>query len=253
MKRKIIHIDESLCDGCGQCVTACHEGAIQLVDGKARLVSEVYCDGLGDCIGECPTGALTIEVREANAFDEKAVKKHLAQIEQAKKPVAPEVAACACPGSAIRVMNRENDEGAETLSATNMRSRLGHWPVQIMLIPPQAPFLKNADLLFCADCVPFALPGFHSRYLDGKAVLVGCPKLDDLDLYREKFKEILAVAQPEKITVLKMEVPCCNGFSFAVLEARDACCPDLPVEIQTIGIQGDILSREVIAGESAAI
>lgn len=257
MKRKIIKIEESLCDGCGQCVDACHEGAIQVIEGKARLVSEVYCDGLGDCIGECPTGALTIEEREADAFDEEAVKNHLTKIEKTNSLSAQEPTACACPGSAMRVFNTVSDENnaenGNTTPIQNMRSQLGHWPVQLMLVPPQAPFLKNADILLCADCVPFALPGFHSRYLKDRALLVGCPKLDNLEYYREKLKDILAVAKPKSLTVLKMEVPCCGGIAQAAIEARDNSCPDISVEIQTIGIQGDILSSELIAGGLAAI
>ena len=252
MKRNIIKIDESLCDGCGQCVDACAEGAIQLVDGKARLVSEIYCDGLGACIGDCPAGALTVEEREAEAFDEGAVEEHLERLEKEKGSVAPAPAACACPGSALRMMNQDKSDD-DTMTPANIKSQLSSWPVQLMLVPPQAPFLKGADILLTADCVPFALPGFHSRYLKGKTLLIGCPKLDNLDFYQDKLKEILAVARPKSITVLKMEVPCCTGISHIALEARDKVLPDLPVEVHTIGIQGDVLEKEIYGSSSKKV
>lgn len=260
MQRQIIKIDEELCTGCGECVLACAEGAIRIIDGKAKLVSEVYCDGLGACLGECPEGALTIETREAEEFDEEATAKYLenqkpdAETSAAKNP-HEEPCGCpgtalrsfaahagsGCPGSALREMDRapENSDDAPC----DLPSHLSHWPVQLMLVPPQAPFLKNADLLICADCVPFALPDFHSKWLKGRKVLVGCPKLDDLDFYREKLKEIFAIAKPKSVTVLKMEVPCCGGIAFAVHEAIKAVNPDIPLEIHTIGIQGDEITQ----------
>ncbi len=247
MQREIIRIDQELCDGCGECIDACAEGAIALVDGKAKLVSDVYCDGLGACIGDCPTGALTIETRNADAFDEKAVETHLGRLEMVKNSKMEESAACACPGSAMRMMNRESESSDESLPV-NLRSELGSWPVQLMLVPPQAPFLKGADILLCADCVPFAMPGFHSRYLKGKALLVGCPKLDDLPYYQEKLNEIFALAKPKSVTVLKMEVPCCTGISHIAIEARNKANINIPMEIQTIGIRGDILSIEKSEG-----
>jgi ferredoxin len=231
--RKIIHIDEEKCDGCGLCADACHEGAIRIVSGKAKLVSESYCDGLGDCLGECPQGAITIEEREAAGFDEEAVKRHIAARDEAP-PVH------ACPGSAVRQL-RPGDTGAPLYgSGAEAPSRLGHWPVQLMLVPPTAPFLRAADLIVVADCVPFALAGLHERYLAGRAVVVGCPKFDDLNHYYEKLKEMFFQAKPRSITVLRMEVPCCGGIAQTVVRAREETVPDTPLEVHTIGIRGEI-------------
>jgi Pyruvate/2-oxoacid:ferredoxin oxidoreductase delta subunit len=226
--RKVIRIDEQKCDGCGQCETACAEGAIRVIDGKARLVKESWCDGLGACLGECPQGAIAMEEREADEFEE---PPH------------------ACPGSAVRDLP---SSGATAGQRRNSNagdqpppSRLGHWPIQLMLVPERAPFLVGADLVVCADCVPFAVPDFHDRYLAGRSVLVGCPKLDDLGYYREKLEGVLAAARPAKVTVLRMEVPCCGGIAHAVTEARDAVLPDLPVEIHVVGVVGGIRSAVV--------
>ncbi len=281
MKRRIVRIDEEKCDGCGECVTACAEGAIELVDGKARLVSEVYCDGLGACLGDCPQGAITIEEREAADFDEVAVAASLQEIGRpgaaavssgtdvpgAGGAVFPWESARAalhaaghgvghggggCPGSAMRTFDGprpfEVSAGgaAGAAPAGERHSELRHWPVQIMLVPPHAPFLKGADLLVCADCVPFALPGFHGRYLAGRAVLVGCPKLDDLDYYREKLRQIVALARPSRVTVLRMEVPCCGGIADAAVEAVRSEAPSTPVEVHTIGVRGDIQVAKLV-------
>lgn len=264
--RKIVKIDEDRCDGCGLCVTGCAEGAIQVIDGKARLVSETYCDGLGACLGECPQGAITIEERPADAFDEDAVREHLRRIGRPEdaihaSPAAhPHAPSGGCPGSALRVLQHDapaqpapaagggcpgsamrrfqSGQGRLDPAESPAQSALGHWPVQLMLVPPHAPFLQNADLLVCADCVPFAVPDFHQRYLAGRAVLVGCPKLDDLELYRQKLTQIVAQARPASLTVLRMEVPCCAGIAQAVVAARDAAAPQLPVIVHTVGIQG---------------
>ncbi|MHC4944643.1 MAG: ATP-binding protein [Planctomycetota bacterium] len=285
--RKIIRIDEEKCDGCGLCVDACHEGAIQIIDDKAKLVSETYCDGLGDCLAECPQDAITIEEREAKPFDEAAVAAHLAVQEQSgeKAPAAEATATPAgggCPGSALRTFDASSNqqkapannkppfpagggcpgsamrrfqesappaEGADTPAGP---SRLSHWPVQLMLVPPGAPFLKNSDILVCADCVPFAVPDFHARYLTGKTVLVGCPKLDDLAYYEEKLKAIFAEAQPRSVTVIKMEVPCCNGIATAAFQARNEVIPQTKIEAYTIGLQGAELDcEEILAGQLA--
>jgi Fe-S-cluster-containing hydrogenase component 2 len=245
MRRKIITIDDEKCDGCGLCVDACHEGAIQMVDGKAKLVSDIYCDGLGDCLGECPQGAITIVEREAEAFDEKAVQEHLAGKEKANAGCPSHPVGGGCPGAAMR--NFMQNAPAETAAGAAVQpSRLGNWPVQLMLVPPGAPFLKGADILVCADCVPFAVPDFHSRYLSGKALLVGCPKLDDLPYYEEKLQAIFAEAQPKSITVLKMEVPCCGGIAQATIAARNRTIPETDLEICTVAIQGaEILSEKV--------
>ena len=258
VQRDIIHIDQDKCDGCGLCASACAEGAIRIVDGKARLISETYCDGLGACLGECPRGAITIERRQAEVFDEQAVHAHLAASGHAPAahpaPAHPAPApravpaAGGCPGTAMRMMHRQGPAAAADPMAG--ASALSHWPVQLRLVPPGAPFLAGADILVCADCVPFAVPDFHARYLRGRAVLVGCPKLDDLEAYRAKLQQIIAAARPASLMVLRMEVPCCAGLAHAVLEARDLAAPGLKVRVDTIGISGGI-RQEVIAGPGA--
>lgn len=244
--REVIQIDEDKCDGCGLCVPACAEGAIQIVDGKAKLISDSYCDGLGDCIGECPQDAITTVEREAADFNEIAVERHLAQLEKEKhqneRPSSPPPA---CPGSRMQALRTGPGPKPAENPAESVQSQLGHWPVQLMLVPPGAPFLRNADILICADCVPFAVPDFHSRYLAGKAVLVACPKLDDLPFYREKLKAIFEQAAPGSITVLKMEVPCCTGIAIAAQEARDFACPDVPFKVETIGIRGGSVTEQL--------
>jgi ferredoxin len=259
--RKIIHIDEEKCDGCGVCVPACPEGALEVIDGKARLVSEIYCDGLGACLGECPRGAITVEEREAADFDEAAVRERLAEkvedeaanarkAEREEPKAPPFPASGGCPGAALRMLGSKN-EVVRDPSAAQQESALRQWPVQLMLVPPFAPFLKESDLLICADCVPFALPDFHARYLQGRALLVGCPKLDDLGFYREKLRNIFEVAKPKSLTVLRMEVPCCGGIAVAAIEARNEACPELPVEVHTIGIEGGIHKENTPAGALA--
>lgn len=229
-RRKVIHIDEEKCSGCGQCLTACAEGALQIVDGVARLVSEIYCDGLGDCLGECPEGALTLEEREAEAFDEAAVRVRLAE------SPAPDPLPCGCPGSQLRTITAASRESAEQPTV----SKLGHWPVQLRLVPASAPFLADADLLICADCVPFAVPELHDRYLDGRVALVGCPKLDDLGEHQEKLRSIVRDAKPRNITVLRMEVPCCAGLTRLVEDARSAVASDCPLAVHVVGIDGKV-------------
>jgi Pyruvate/2-oxoacid:ferredoxin oxidoreductase delta subunit len=253
--RKIVSIDEEKCDGCGLCATACHEGAIQIVDGKARLVSESYCDGLGDCLGECPRGAITIEEREAPNYDQTAVDAHLAQMRASAgdgspesgpsaAPCVPPAAGGGCPGSAVRTFEASARPSADR--AGGQPSTLGQWPVQLMLVPPNAPFLKGADLLVVADCVPFAVGDFHSRYLAGKAVVVGCPKFDDTQHYYEKLKAMFAEARPKSITVVRMQVPCCGGIASTVMKARNEAAPDVRFEIITVGIRGEELSVDEV-------
>lgn len=232
--RNIIRIDEEKCDGCGKCVDACVEGAIEIINGKAKLVGEIYCDGFGACLGSCPQDALTIEKRDVEDYNEEAVESRKESMNEPNlQPIHH-----GCPGSAVRhfapIHESENAYGIPA------RSQLGQWPVQLMLVPPTAPYLKNADLLICADCVPFAVADFHNHYLKDHAVLVGCPKLDDLQYYFEKLKEIFRSAKPQKITVLKMEVPCCNGIAQAVLMAINEIGAEIPVEIHTIVISGGI-------------
>jgi len=184
--RKIVKIDESKCDGCGQCIIGCAEGALAIIDGKARVVKDSYCDGLGACLGTCPQDAITVEEREAEPFDEEAVDRHLAEAKT--QPPVLSVLECGCPGSAVRQLERAP---ASEPAATDCPSQLGHWPVQLALVPPGAPFLQNADLLLAADCVPFAMADFHARFLHGRSVVVGCPKLDDPQKYVEKLADIL--------------------------------------------------------------
>lgn len=241
MKRKIIEIDESRCDGCGQCIDGCHEGALALVDGKAKLVKDTFCDGLGACIGECPTGALKIIERDASEFDQAAVDVHL-KVAQAQ-PHAHH-AGGGCPGSAMRSF----DALAAAASASPDQpppSMLQQWPVQLMLVPPHAPFLKGSDLVVCADCVPFTVPDFHARYLAGRAVVVGCPKLDDLDHYFEKLSAMMKQAQPRRLTVVRMEVPCCGGIVQAAVKAAFDSGLSFPIEEHVAGVRGGI-TRTVV-------
>lgn len=222
--RKIITIDREKCNGCGQCVHACHEGAIEMVDGKAKLVSDVYCDGLGACIGDCPVGAITIVEREAEAFSEAAVKQ--------KKTKLP----CGCPGTAVKTMEKKTDSCFSGLS-----SQLTNWPVQLMLVPVSAPYLNQADLLIAADCVPFAFAGFHGLLKD-KVLLVGCPKLDDASVYVEKLTQIFA-SQIRSVSVTFTEVPCCNGLVQIVKKAMEKSGKKIPLKLIRISISGEIISQ----------
>lgn len=233
--RKIITIDEEKCNGCGQCVDACAEGAIQLVDGKARLVSETYCDGLGACIGECPQGAITIEEREAAPFDEKAAKEHMEQRAQQEKM------ACGCPGSMAQSIERPTT-GASCDASKAMSSELTNWPVQLKLAPPGAPYFEDADLLLVADCVPFALADFHPRLLRGKPVVIGCPKLDDPEYYVGKLAEILRASSIRSLTVVHMEVPCCSALVRIAEAAVEASGKEVPLRDMTIGIRGEVMA-----------
>ncbi|MBW2609829.1 MAG: 4Fe-4S binding protein [Deltaproteobacteria bacterium] len=245
VKRKIIKINEELCDGCGQCVPSCAEGAIQIVDGKAKLVSEVYCDGLGACLGECPTGALEIAEREADEFDEEAVEEYLSS---KKKEEAPKVETlpCGCPSTQIQefVPASSCQAANEPVSQTSHVSALAHWPVQIRLVPPRAPFLKGADLLVAADCTPVAYPNFHQDFLKGKAVLVGCPKFDDVEEYIRKFADIFKTADIKSVTVLVMEVPCCSGLPIIVEKGMERAGVNIPIEQVVISARGEILGGE---------
>jgi len=235
--RKIIEIDEELCDGCGQCVPSCAEGAIELVDGKARLAAEKYCDGLGACLGECPNDALKITEREADDFDEEAVTVFLKEKETAAKAAPEPAMACGCPSSQIRVFAPE-ERHQDTVS------NLSHWPVQINLIPPTAPFLKGADLLVVADCAPIAYPNLHADFMKGKTIMMGCPKFDDAAGYIEKFTEIFKKAGIRSITSLCMEVPCCSALPMIVKRALTAAGKEIPMEQVVIGTRGDIISRQ---------
>jgi ferredoxin len=239
VQRKIIRIDEDLCDGCGACVPSCAEGAIEMVDGKARMVAEKYCDGLGACLGECPRGALTMVERIADEFDEEAVEEYLAT-KKKEELGADLVMACGCPSSQIRTFSpREAGDAVQT----SQLSELSHWPVQIKLVPPTAPFLKGAHLLVAADCAPVAYPNFHRDFLRGKAVMIGCPKFDDVREYVEKFTEVFETADIRRITVVDMEVPCCSALPKIVKSAMERAGKSIPLEEVVIGSSGEILKR----------
>ena len=239
MKRKIISIDESLCNGCGLCVSACHEGAIQLVDGKALLVSDTYCDGLGDCLPACPVNAIHMVEREAAAYDEAAVAARMATPPPLASPIPP--LPCGCPGQMAKSIARK--PAAET-SAPNAApvSQLANWPVQIKLVNPRAPYLQNAALLVAADCTAFACADVHRRFMRNKVTLIGCPKLDDGD-YAEKLTAILQANDIKSVTVLRMEVPCCGGIASAVQRALQASGKTIPWQIVTLSTDGEILDE----------
>ena len=253
MNRKIIVIDEEKCNGCGQCVTGCAEGAIALIDGKARLVSEVYCDGLGACIGECPVGALTLVEREAPEYDQTAVDKHLASIGRA--PHAAEHAAPAfqgCPGSLALSLSGTSSAGAPiacpgaAAASAPTPSALGNWPLQLALMPINAPYLERASLLMAADCTAFAYPDFHRHFVKGKVAIIGCPKLDDAAAYREKLAKIIQANDIEFIHVVYMEVPCCGGLVRLVQQAVADSGHKVPVKLTKIGIGGEIKEESVL-------
>ena len=231
MIRTIIKIDESKCDGCGLCVSACHEGALALVDGKAKLLRDDYCDGLGNCLPACPMEAISFEEREAAAFDEVAVK---AQMERTQS----DTLACGCPGTHSQTIEREvvrNDAKAQV-----QRSQLSQWPVQIKLVPPTAPYFQGAKLLVAADCSAYAYGGFHEDYMRGRITLIGCPKLDEGD-YAEKLTDILRSNDIKSVTVTRMEVPCCGGIELAVKTALQNCGKLIPWQVVTISTDGRLL------------
>ncbi len=246
VKRKIIEIDEGKCSGCGLCATACAEGAIEIQQGKARLVSEIYCDGLGACLGECPEGALAIVERESEDFNPEAVEEHLKQ--QTHKEKAPEPLACGCPSQHIQMFApagaRASHSSVESHAPAATPSALSHWPVQIKLVPARAPFLQGSDLLVAADCTPVACPDFHTRLLPGKTVLIGCPKFDNVEEYLQKFVEIFKEANIRSVTVVDMEVPCCSKLPAIVRHALSLAGKDIPFQEVVIGVRGQIIDRE---------
>lgn len=236
MRRKIIHIDEAKCDGCGECVTACHEGAIQLVNGKAKLVSDVYCDGLGDCLGECPQGAITIEVREAEAYDEAAVHPRQEKVHAQ----ASSHASGGCPGSAVRDFRRAAPVGdAATKEATP--SRLGNWPVKIELAPVNASWFHEARLVIAADCSAYAFGDFHEELLKGRFLLTGCPKFGNADLYRRKLTDIFRENDIRAVEVVYMEVPCCLALVQQVREILGNIGKRIPLTTTKVSIRGKVL------------
>ena len=238
--RKIVRIDEERCNGCGLCIPNCAEGAIQLIDGKAKLLSEKFCDGLGACLGHCPQDAITVIEREAEDFDEKAVERHLHKAIPEPEPQPKPISLFAgCPSS--RAMLFEVSEtGKEKGPAIPSASMLSQWPVQLKLVPVNALYFQNADLLVAADCVPFAYPDFHRDFLKGKVVVVGCPKLDDIQYYKEKLTEIFKTNSIKSVTVPYMEVPCCFGLVRATEDAIAASGKQIPFKKIKIGIRGDI-------------
>jgi NAD-dependent dihydropyrimidine dehydrogenase PreA subunit len=240
-KRKIIRIDEDLCNGCGVCVPSCAEGAIRIIDGKARLASDKLCDGLGACLGECPEGALTIEEREADDFEEELVEQMKAK---SNARVESEPAACGCPGARVMQFGDEdkvaNDEGVR-------RSELRQWPVQLHLVPPTAPYFRGADVLLAADCVAFAVGDFHKNHLRGKALAIACPKLDQgEDIYVQKLASLIDDARINTLTVMIMEVPCCGGLVRMAEAAQRRAARKIPVKRMVVGIKGDILAEDWI-------
>jgi len=279
-KRKIIKIDEEKCNGCGLCIPNCPEGALQIIDGKARLISDLFCDGLGACIGYCPEGAITIEEREAQEYDERKVMENIvkqgknvikAHLEHLKQHNQSEYLKQAigflkeknieihleqehlpgkhkhmspfpeCPGSKIMDFREREEVAEEKETVSKGISRLRQWPVQIILVPPIAPYLKDADLLIAADCVPFAYADFHDDLLKGKILLVGCPKLDDIEFYKERITQILKNNNIKSITCAYMEVPCCFGLVSIIKSAISASGKDIPFKEVTISIKGEKL------------
>jgi len=241
--RKIIKIDEEKCNGCGLCVPACHEGALRVIDGKARLVSDVYCDGLGDCLGKCPQDAISIIEREADDYDLEAVEHHtekgIVKTQQEAEPLP-----CGCPGTMSRKLQPQS-RNASDIPFENLPSRLENWPVQIMLAPVNADYFQGAMLTISADCVPFAYADFHRRFLDGRVLLVGCPKLDDYDLYLKKLTQIFKQNDIKEIEVVHMEVPCCFGLVNLVRKAAADSGKNISIKMTMIGLDGAISGKTI--------
>jgi ferredoxin len=290
MKRKIINIDDTLCNGCGQCIPNCPEGALQMIDGKARLISDLFCDGLGACIGECPVGAITVEEREAEAYDERRVmenvipqgreviRAHLAHLrdhgeqeylaqalavleergievglpeakaEPLQRVVQRAHPAAGCPGAQVRefhVQSSAAESAAPETPATP--SRLRQWPVQLHLIPPSAPYFRDADVLLAADCAAYAYGDFHRQFLEGRRLAIACPKLDsNQDVYLDKLKALIDFTGIRSLTVLTMEVPCCRGLLQLARRAAAESERKIPIQWQEIGVQGDVIQEEAV-------
>ncbi|MBN2538602.1 MAG: 4Fe-4S ferredoxin [Deltaproteobacteria bacterium] len=244
--RKIIEIDEELCDGCGNCVPGCAEGALQIIDGKARVVSDRYCDGLGACIGECPTGALRIIEREAEAFDKESVSKYLTGKESDMGDTI-DTLHCGCPSTTIQTFEtltscQEANRPADIMEIGS-KSSLTHWPVQIRLVPANAPFLKGSNLLILADCTAVAFPTLHRDLLKGKVVMMGCPKFDDVQDYIRKFADVFRTADIKSVTTVVMEVPCCSGLPMIVKKGMEAAGKEIPMEEVVLSTRGTILKH----------
>lgn len=244
VRRKIIEINEERCDGCGLCIIGCAEGALKIVDGKAKVIADKFCDGLGACLEECPKDALTIVEKKADEFDEVAVEEHLSQMEKdatQKTPVPP----VGCPSARLQTFAPTACQKAnQPISQERSTSALSHWPVQIRLVPPQAPFLKNADLLVAADCTPMAYPDFHERLLKGKVVLMGCPKFDDVQDYIDRFAAIFNQSDIASITAVVMEVPCCAGLPYIIKKGMEKSGKTVPMETVVISTRGEILEQQ---------
>ncbi|NVN90170.1 MAG: 4Fe-4S binding protein [Desulfuromonadales bacterium] len=249
MIRKIVNIDPEKCNGCGQCVPSCAEGAITIIDGKAVLASDKLCDGLGACLGDCPLGAITVEEREADAFDEAAVEQHLkaqgktAAVHQQTPEIKPASGhhhqGGGCPGSRSISFERPKESAVQETKGSR-QSQLGQWPVQLSLVSTSAPYFQDADLLITADCVPVAYAGYHEDFLKGKAVVMGCPKLDDNNFYQQKLTELFIKSDIRSVTVLKMEVPCCGGIAIAARQALAASGKQIPYNELIITLQGEV-------------
>lgn len=253
MIRRIIQIDEEKCNGCGACAKACHEGAISMVNGKAKLMRDDYCDGLGDCLPNCPVDAISFVEREAAAYDAEAVKQNMLKrqqeeakqngtVEETKQGEAAKTFAGGCPGSRMRMMNRGENVSNETEaeSGKSVQSMLSQWPVQIKLAPVNAPYFDGAKLLIAADCSAYAYGDFHNRFIKGHVTLIGCPKLDNVD-YSEKLTEIIRNNDIKSVTIVRMEVPCCGGIEMAAKKALQESGKFIPWQVVTLSIDGQIL------------
>ena len=245
MIRKIVEIDEALCNGCGACADACHEGAIAMIDGKARLIRDDYCDGLGDCLPECPVDAISIVEREATPFDKEAVEANMKKL-MAEKNIQPHHAQgipSGCPGSRTHSFNREETPAVQPFAegfAAKPQSELRQWPVQIQLVPVKAPFYENANLLVAADCTAFAYASFHEDFIKNHITIVGCPKLDVVD-YKEKLQAILENNNIKSLTIVRMEVPCCGGIEYAAVNALKDSGKFIPWNVTVISTDGKVL------------
>jgi len=230
MKRTMIKIDEGKCTGCGLCVPACVEGALQIIDGKARLVSDRFCDGLGACIGKCPVGALRIETREADEFDEEAAKAHARRVH---------IGELACPSAKVMTFPGGPGKKMTVVDAPRIDSMLSQWPIQLSLVPTNATFIKGADLVIAADCVGFAYPNFHTDFLKERKLIIGCPKLDDTQYYKKKLKNMFRELQLKSVTVVNMEVPCCFGLYKIVKDELTAAGKNIPLKQEIVGVKGN--------------
>ncbi|MBI4594996.1 MAG: 4Fe-4S binding protein [Candidatus Tectomicrobia bacterium] len=265
--RKIIQIDENRCNGCGLCLPACAEGALEIVNGKARLANEIYCDGLGACLGVCPQGALIIEERESADFNQKAMEEHMEKDLTTQKPNTMETddrgpkqfhisphshGGMSCPSANPISFSKPKEEADHGSPKAATPSRLSQWPVQLTLVPVKAPYFDGADLLVSADCVPFAYGGFHEDFLKGKTLVVGCPKLDDIQFYTDKLTNIFKQNNIKSLTVTYMEVPCCSGLAMAVERALKASGKKIPLTEVIMGLKGAIICSETMP-ESALV